>query len=164
MKDYTTIKKWNDDYNGAGIYSLIDESGKRYIGQAKHVQQRLESHRCALNLAVRKKDAFVNDGIKLVDAVRNGVKFRVEILKKIPWYDATTNILRKWESYYLDYFGGIDKTYNGAVVPYPSWKYDPYNDVTVDIIINDAEIAKRLNTINGKQEYIKNLIREDIGT
>lgn len=39
MKDYSILEKWIDDYNGAAIYSLVDENGKRYIGQAIHLQQ-----------------------------------------------------------------------------------------------------------------------------
>lgn len=29
--EFIAIKKWADDYNGAGIYCLTDENGKKYI-------------------------------------------------------------------------------------------------------------------------------------
>lgn len=35
------VLTWDTDYNGSAIYSLVDENGKRYIGQAKHLQHRL---------------------------------------------------------------------------------------------------------------------------
>ena len=54
-KEYLAIGKWDDMYNGAAIYSLVDQDGKRYIGQAKKLQNRLEQHRISLNNIVRNK-------------------------------------------------------------------------------------------------------------
>ena len=163
MKDYTVIQKWNDDFNGAGIYSLVDENGKRYIGQAVHIQNRLEHHRIQLNKAWKDRDAMIYEGNKLIDAVRNGARFRVEILKKLSWDDATVNILRYWESFYLDYYGGLENTYNGAVISAPVWSYEPFNDINYVIEISDEDILKKLDEVENKQGYIKGLIRKDIG-
>ena len=162
MKRYLAIKKWDDDYNGSAIYSLVDKNGKRYIGQAKTLQRRLESHRIYLNQAYMNPECNVDEGKKLIDAVRCGTIFSVEILRKIPWNKASYNTLRYWENYYLEKYGGIENTYNTACVPSPVWNYPPFNDVTLAIMIDDADILQKLEETGNIQGYIKSLIREDI--
>ena len=93
--------------------------------------------------------------------MKSGKRFRVEILKKIPWNDATINNLRYWESYYLDYFGGYDNTYNTGAIPLPNYSYSGCNDVTLPFDV-DADILEHLETVGNKQGYIKSLIRRDI--
>ena len=126
-KKYISLEKWDDDYNGAAIYSLVDSEGKRYIGQATHLQDRLETHRRQLNKAITNPEGECAEGKKLIDAVKNGMKFKVEILEKIPDDKATVNILRCWEAYYLDCYGGYDNTYNSAAMPSPVWSYEEFN-------------------------------------
>lgn len=164
MKDYTIIEKWDDDYNGAAIYSLVDENGKRYIGQASHLQDRLETHRRELAKAWKCKDGIIKEGFKLAEAGRKGTRFRVEILKKISWDEATINVLRYWENYYLERFGGLEKTYNTGVMYYPNWNYEGFNNVVFVLDFNetDADILAKLDSCDNKQGYIKSLIREDM--
>lgn len=162
MKEYLAVKKWDDDYDGSAIYSLIDEFGKRYIGQAIHLQQRLETHRRELNKASKGNNIHINEGEKLVDAVKAGRVFSVEILKKLEWSDSTVNNLRYWENYYLDQFGGIDNTYNNMPIASPVWDYDPFNDVSVLIQIKDSDVLNHLEQMENMQDYIKGLIKSDV--
>lgn len=127
MKDYSILEKWIDDYNGAAIYSLVDDKGKRYIGQAIRLQQRLETHRQVLTRAFKHKDVYVVENENLVNAVRNGIKFKVEILYKIPRCKATVNMLRYYENYYFQKYGGYKNTYNIAPISAPVWSCDHFN-------------------------------------
>lgn len=161
MKDYTALKNWNDDYNGAAIYSIVDRNGKRYIGQAKHLQQRLDAHRQALNKAYKGIDVNVIENQNLVNAARNGETFSVEILYKIPWYKASRNMLRYYEKYYLDKYGGYKNTYNIAPVYAPNFNYMPYNEITLGLEL-DADIIEYLGSMDNVQGFIKNLIRSYI--
>lgn len=164
MKDYSVIRKCPDDYNGAGIYSLVDRNGKRYIGQSIHIQNRIDAHRTELTKVWKRQSPLSNEGSKLVEASMRGETFSVEILKKLKWNEATVNELRKWEAYFLEKYGGIDNTYNGTDVPSPNSAYDPYNEVTfiVEIPKTDKDILKRLDEVGNKQGYIKKLIRHEI--
>lgn len=162
MKDYSILENWIDDYNGAAIYSLVDDKGKRYIGQAKHLQQRLETHRRALTRAFNNKEVYVIENENLVNAARNGVKFKVEILYKIPWYENSVNMLRYYENYYLQKYGGLKNTYNSIPVYVPNWSYAPANDVTLELYFDDKEIIDFLNNMDDEQAFIKDLIRKHI--
>lgn len=162
-KEYIGLQKWTDDYEGAAIYSLVDQRGKRYVGQALHLQKRLETHRKELNRVVLQPTYTESpEGQKLVQAVRNGSRFRVEILKRIPWNEATANNLRYWEYYYLELFGGLEKTYNAGVIPSPVWEYEAFNNIELCIDLTDADILEHLNSKPNKQGYIKALIRQDM--
>lgn len=130
MKDYSILEKWIDDYNGAAIYSLVDDKGKRYIGQALHLQQRLETHRRALNKAFKEPNNIeIVENANLIKAVRNGVKFKVEILYKIPYHETTKNMLRYYENYYFQKYGGYNDTYNITPIYAPVWHYEGYNKI-----------------------------------
>lgn len=128
MKNYSILENWIDDYNGAAIYSLVDYKGKRYIGQALHLQQRLETHRRALNKAFKEPNNMeIVENANLIQAVRNGLKFKVEILYKIPWYETTKNMLRYYENYYFLKYGGYNGTYNIAPIYPPVWHCEKLN-------------------------------------
>lgn len=160
-KDYTIIEKWDDDYTGSAIYSLVDNDGKRYIGQAKSLQARLNTHRQQLNLAYKNEKAIIPEGKKLIDAVRDGKKFKVQVLKKLMWNETTINNLRYWESYYLEKYGGINNTYNTAPIPLPVWNCRSLNEITLAIEL-DKDIIEALDQVDNKQGYIKELIRKDM--
>lgn len=71
------------EYNGPGIYALIDQYGKKYIGSSIHVHDRLKSH--IFNIRRIRKKGFVDGGIsaKLGAAVVSGSVFRCEVLEMI---------------------------------------------------------------------------------
>ena len=84
MKDYSILEKWIDDYNGAAIYSLVDENGKRYIGQAIHLQQRLETHRRVLNRAYKGLPITVIENENLLNAASKDCEYLNKIKVRNP--------------------------------------------------------------------------------
>ena len=152
-------------YNGAGIYSLVDQDGKRYIGQALNIQNRLEQHRRALNVVVRDGNTGTAENTELVDAVASGKRFHVEILKKLEGANATKNKLDFWERHFLKKYGGFKETYNVNVISAPNWKCSAYNDAYYYLDLNydaDADIIAYLDTLESVQGEIKRMIREDM--
>lgn len=164
MKNYFVLEKWDTDYEGAAIYSLVGDDGKRYIGQATHLQRRLDAHRQAMNKIWKRKCTCSPEGSNLVDAVLRGVKFKVEVLRKIPWTEASVNNLRYWEKHYFNVYGGFEGTYNTGIVYDPVWSYEPGNEVelSIDLSKTDADILARLREVENIQGYIKDLIRQDM--
>lgn len=152
-----------EKYEGPGIYSLVDENGKRYIGQAKNVYKRLRTHRNAINnVHYKGNSGSIVEGQKICDAVLAGHKFRVEILKKIPWYEATLNELTRQEKYYLDLYGGRDNTYNMAPMDNPLCETEKFA-YTVELPIKlEKGLVDYLKDQGDANEYLKKLIREDM--
>lgn len=160
MKEFIAIKKWDDEYNGAGIYSLVDENGKRYIGKAKHIQTRLHTHRNNLNRCAKGMEPYGIENENMMNHVKAGGVFHVEILHKIPWYKATHNEISRCEVYYCEKYG-YKNIYNSAPATSPNWHYAPLNEITV-ILDCEEDINEYLQGKNDIQEYIKTLIRADI--
>ena len=161
-RDYTAIEKWTDDYNGAAIYSLVDPDGKRYVGQAVRLQNRLHTHRRALNRAYNGERFESNEGTALINAAKSHIKFRVEILEKIKPTMATVNYLREREYHYLMNYGGYDNTYNTSVIPVPNYNVEAFNDVKIYVEL-DTDFIDRFDSKETLDNYIKSLIRKDIG-
>lgn len=166
-REYIAIGKWQDDYDGAAIYSLVDQDGKRYIGQAMHLQKRLHQHRIALNKVARDGTTDVAEGMELKDAVLSGKRFHVEILKKLDWQYATKNMLDYWEGYYFREFGGFKETYNDTWTPEPRWDYEPHNEIELYVDFDkeeDKEFIAYLDSFEDPGEEIKRIWREHIKT
>ena len=163
-KEYLAIGKWKDQYTGAGIYSLIDQDGKRYIGQALNVQRRLDQHRIELNKVVKGLPSNETN-LELIDAVMDGKRFHVEILKKLEGTEATKNNLCVWEDYFFEKYGGFNETYNGVTVSPPRWNYEPFNVVHYNIELKpneDADIIAFLESQEDSKETVKRILREYI--
>jgi len=161
-KDYSIVEKWDDDYSGAAIYSLVDKDGKRYVGQAKNLQNRLNTHRAELARVYHNPNAYTCEGRKLAEAAIKGTKFRVEVLEKIPWSETTVNHLLEREEYWLQKYGGLEGTYNSACIPTINWWWDGNNEVELKLSFDEEDIVTKLNQTDDKQGYIKELIRADI--
>lgn len=131
MKDYSILKQWNETYNGAAIYALVGSNGIRYIGQARKLQSRLNSHRIEFNKIYKKDNCISSENAKIIKAIKDGVTFTVEILIKLPPNKTTINYLRYYERYYLEQFGGYDNTYNKGYINMPRWDYAPFNEVLI---------------------------------
>lgn len=159
--DYLCLQKWEDEYNGAGIYGIKDKTGRYYIGQAKHIQKRLHQHRQFLNMAARGREPASTENPHLLEIARNGGKLWAEILHKIPWNEATDNNLRYYELYYYNKYGGFEKTYNVAPVNAPLRHIESMNNITIKIDA-EADIIPFLDGIENVEEYIKELVRKDI--
>ena len=185
-RDRSAVLWWDTEYDGSAIYALVDENGKAYIGRAKHLQNRLKTHRSNFRRILANK-ATAGEGIKLTEAVLRGEKFHAEILKDFPEvYEASQNTLAYWEEYYFKKYGGLEHTYNGTGAMPINTYYEPFNkeitweeyegmekkpckrrSVKRDLIHlcwyeEDRDIAEQLANVPDKQKYIKNLIRQDV--
>lgn len=57
-------------YTGAGVYALVDENGKKYIGSAKNVKSRIQKHNKELQKAL---DGETSQASKsMIDAAKAG--------------------------------------------------------------------------------------------
>lgn len=142
---------WNTKYDGSAIYKLTDQDGKVYIGQTKHLQNRMKSHRAAFRRVCKAtpqelEERYMGIGQKLVDALRNGKVFRMEMLKAFTEvYEASKQELDYWEDYYLKMYGGVDNTYNIEPTScserfYPSYSQSVSWEEYVNEQIKKAEI------------------------
>lgn len=98
------------EYNGAAIYALVDDNGKRYIGSTLRLRDRISQHNSMMK-TVRKNSPNGLVSYKIANAVLEGHTFRCEILAMI-----NTNVskheLEEIERIFLKHFGGIENTYN----------------------------------------------------
>lgn len=126
-KEYLAIHEWQTKYNGPAIYCLTGKTGKRYIGQTIHLQNRLNSHRRAFNRIVKGTVKERVESHVLTNAVSSGEMFTVEVLKRIPDTIATSSILSYWEQYYIKKYDTFHSGYNsgqsGTVNPF----HGPWN-------------------------------------
>lgn len=128
-RDQPEIISWDTDFKGSAVYALVDEDGKRYIGQSKHLLRRLVTHRAALR-RIRKGEHYYGslENAKITEAVKNGKTFRVEVLKTFPdVYEASLKQLVYWENYYIEQYGGPEQTYNITYTPGVNPNYEPDN-------------------------------------
>lgn len=97
-----------------GIYSLVDDNGKRYIGSSKNIQQRVQSHKFHMNRYLRDgADGYLNPAIE--KAVTLGLRFRCEVLAVFNC-DMTATERREIERIYIAKFGGYEALYNHCVI------------------------------------------------
>lgn len=98
------------EYNGAAVYALVDENGKRYIGSTVHLKNRIKQHSTYMRTAIRDgHSGFLN--AKLENALLKGTIFKCEILAKVN-VEITKKELEEMERIFLKHFGGIENTYN----------------------------------------------------
>lgn len=135
-RDKSAVLSWDTEYEGAAIYALVDDEGKMYIGQAQCLQKRLYAHLQALKRAANdgRKGGCRGEGRRLSEAVANGKKFVVKILRTFPEEYITLNVLRYWEGHYYRHFGKVanrwevsDLLYNSTTPPPPVWNWDKLN-------------------------------------
>lgn len=96
-------------YSGIGIYALVDDQGKMYIGSSKNVSHRIKQHDKAIrdNAAAR----------KIQEAVAEGRTFRCELIEKLDYGISTYDLLER-EQFYVDKFDTAKSGYNA--LPHPS--------------------------------------------
>ncbi len=98
------------EYNGAAVYALVDDNGKRYIGSSNHLRRRIKSHNSYMRTALRTgHSGFLNDEIE--KALLNGANFKCEILAQINT-DVSKHELEEIERIFLKHYGGLENTYN----------------------------------------------------
>ena len=68
--------KYNDTYNGAGIYAITNESnGKQYIGSSVHIADRIKQHTHDITCGRHYSNDIIND-------FQNGDCFTAKVLEK----------------------------------------------------------------------------------
>ena len=60
------------EYNGAGVYALVDDNGDMYIGSSKHCRQRIAEHLSG------------GSSNRIREAIKGGTKFTPVILEEMP--------------------------------------------------------------------------------
>lgn len=156
------LQNWKTDYTGAAIYSLVDENGKRYIGQTMNLKRRLYIHNREFNMIHDDPNAYTTEGKTLSEAIRNGRVFTVEVLEYVPCLAASVNNLRNLELYYYEKYGGSANTYNTAPIIPPLVNHEPFNMVTLTIDITEEDIIEYVEQKDNLNEFIKDLIRKNI--
>lgn len=95
-----------------GIYALVDENGKAYIGSSVNIEKRIKTHNYFLSVVKRDQHIYGNVSHKLGQAVLEGHIFHALVLEKIPTDKIET--LSEREKYYISKQGGLDNMYNGT--------------------------------------------------
>lgn len=97
----------------AGVYALVDDTGRMYIGSAVNLRKRLEAHNRGLWVASRgEHDAFESQ--RLQDAVMAGRVFRVSILAAFP-SGVSAPYLRQVERDLIAEYSELGPLYNDRV-------------------------------------------------
>lgn len=98
------------EYNGKGVYALVDQEGKMYIGSSINCRNRVYQHFAKLE-DVRSKGVKMACSSAMVDAAERGVKFKCVILEELD-SDTTDEQLRQHEQFWIEAQGGLHNTYN----------------------------------------------------
>jgi len=101
------------DGDQAGIYALVDDEGKHYIGSAINLRKRLLTHDMGLWHAHKgEHDAFESQALQ--DAVMEGRTFRIVLLAVFP-AGIDTPLLRQVERDYIHHYASAGDIYNDRV-------------------------------------------------
>lgn len=97
----------------SGIYALVDENGKMYIGSAINLKKRLIQHNRGMSIALSgEHDAFESQSLQ--NAVTAGRHFTVSILAVFPC-GLSADFLRKIEREFIaEYSKGVP-LYNSRI-------------------------------------------------
>ena len=97
------------DHKIAGVYALVDENGKAYIGSSVNIQLRMQTHLNNMRSILRNRESGLISQ-KLGKAVLEGHTFECVVLEELP--DPDTIDLHFVEQQYISLFGGVKNTYN----------------------------------------------------
>ena len=101
------------DYNGPGVYALVDDFGKKYIGSSMRVADRIREHNKYFKL-YRNHGHTSYLSSKIEFSISAGLSFSAEVVEVCP-AGITREDLRQREGIALLRAGGLANTYN--VVP-----------------------------------------------
>lgn len=103
------------EYNGPGVYALIDVNGKKYIGSSLHIRARILAHLSSFRkMQCCGESKFGKNYIsnyEFCDAIKSGMVFSAVVVAKLH-PGANIYDLLDLERYYLSLAGGIERTYN----------------------------------------------------
>ena len=126
-RENLAMNDWQTEYNGPAIYCLTGQTGKRYIGQTIHLQDRLNRHRREFNKIIKGTVKERSESHVLTNAILSGERFTVEILKRIPDTIATSSMLCYWEQYYVNKYNSFHAGYNSGQMGTVNPNYGPAN-------------------------------------
>ena len=115
QKNAAELIKNIPSYNGPGVYALIDENGKKYIGSSIHVHSRILAHLSTFRKILKygenrhRKDYVSN--YYLCDAIKSGAVFSAVVIEKLK-QGGNIYELVDLERFYLEKAGGLGATYN----------------------------------------------------
>lgn len=92
-------------YDGVGVYALVDDLGRRYIGSSTNVAKRIKAHENAFQSGRCSR--------KFQAAISAGRTFRVEILEPFP-YGITRHELFQAENKWLREYDAVRQGYNST--------------------------------------------------
>lgn len=101
-------------YEGPGVYALIDDEGKKYIGSSINVKKRVFAHEANFR-RVLKRGNSPYCGNKLADAVLHGKRFSSVLIEPLERGGSFHDLLAM-ERKALESEGGCDNTYNAMEV------------------------------------------------
>lgn len=103
------------EYNGPGVYALIDSNGKKYIGSSMMVADRIKRHNDFFKLCRNYgHTGYLNR--KIETSIAAGIPFRAELIEACP-VDISKKDLRQREGIALLRAGGLANTYNVCPIP-----------------------------------------------
>lgn len=114
------------NYDGMGVYALVDENGKMYIGSSIDCKKRFREHEIAF------KNGRENQSLQ--SAYNKGVVFHGKILEKIS-YGNTLYFLREREKYYITQYSTLINGYNST--PATGWTKEQ-DEFVLQAIINEG--------------------------
>ena len=99
------------NYKGPGIYALIDDLGRMYIGSSVNIQMRMRMHNTYLRFAsVYGYNGFENP--RLIESVLSGSKIRCKILLKTDNLNLSRDELYLLESDYIKIYSKSNELFN----------------------------------------------------
>lgn len=123
------------DYNGPGVYALVDSNGRSYIGSSKHIRKRILEHDSSMRKSILEKGNWTVNK-EIYQAITSGIKFRTVILHKFE-NGCTLYEMIRMEGKFLSELGGVNNTYNGTPMFY---------------VAKDSKIGMRRCDPAGKEE------------
>lgn len=97
-----------------GVYALVDDNGKMYIGSSRNIKKRMAFHKTHMNSVVKTGgDGFVNPSMQA--AILSGLRFTCIILAELSC-DMEDTEIREIERVFISHFGGLGNLYNSRPI------------------------------------------------
>lgn len=103
--------------NFGGVYALVDQKGKKYIGSSKDIKKRIIFHDTHIKEYLQNgRDGYLN--YKMQKAIDDGAVFRCEILATF-LCEMSSKEMRAIERVFVEKYGGIKDLYNCVNITNP---------------------------------------------
>lgn len=163
-KKIKNISKTLPTYNGVGIYALIDDNGKLYIGSSTKVRNRLRHH---ISMLFQGK----HHSTMLQQYFSEGGRVSFAILEELPPTTSADDLLIK-EGHYISEYDSINNGYNsmvnvGSEIRYEKKKaynmqYDKANYKRIPLNVTHAQYDTIKASADSKGMSVNGLIKKAI--